>query len=144
MGVRLKNPNGPFPPQGYTFDDPHTAMHFDGDGVDLHSQSLRVAEHRRANPKVYNPDKPEHFDLTAIKQEIVVQVCARQPTHCEDDARPGQPYPAQPEPAQLEIVRHQGKVCKKCGSSEFTPIRCRTCGGARIKGYKCVSCGLEA
>lgn len=143
MGVRLKNPNGPFPPGGYSFSDPHTGMFFDGEGVDLHSQSLRVVEHRKANPKIYNPDKPEHFELARIQDEILIQVCARQPSWCIDDSFPDRPYPYTEPPAKKEVVRIQGRKCIRCGSGDFEPVRCKTCGGSRISGYRCLSCGLE-
>lgn len=143
MGVRLKNPNGSYPPGGFVFSDPHTAMQFTDEGADLHSQALKVAEHRRANPHIYKPTDTNKFDPEEIKKEIVIQVCARQPTYCEDEANPGQPYPLPPSKAQIEIVRHQGRVCVKCGSGDFTPVRCSPCGGNRISGWKCVQCGFQ-
>lgn len=143
MGVRLKNPNGPYPPQGYIFSDPHTAMQFTDEGIDLHSQALKVIEHRKANPNIYKESDAIRFDVEEVKKEIVIQVCSRQPSYCEDESRPGVPYPAPPEPAQHEIHRQQGKTCVKCGGSEFTAIMCRTCGGSRVQSYKCNKCGFD-
>jgi hypothetical protein len=143
MGVRLKKPNGEFPPGGSTFSDPHTGMLFPGDGVDLHTQSLKVADHRRANPRIYSPDKEIHFDHKAIQGEILIQMCARNPQWCEDDARPGEAYPFVPAEPSKEIVRKQGKKCVKCGGFDFEPVYCRSCGGRKIASYKCLTCGLD-
>ena len=143
MGVRLRNPNGSYPPQAFTFSDPHTAMRFDDEKADLQTQAERVRVHRQANPEIYKPENAIAFDLEAIKGEIVIQVCSRQPSYCEDEAKPGQPYPPTEKAAKPEPYRQQGKVCAKCGCGEFTPIYCRTCGGQRIQSYKCHACGFD-
>lgn len=143
MGVRLRNPNGAFPPGGFAFSDPHTAMQFPDDKADLHTIALQVSEHRKSNPNIYKPSDTIKFDVEAIKKEVLIQVCSRQPSFCEDEAAPGAPYPPPPQKPTLEIVRQQGRFCPKCQSSDFTPIRCSTCGGNRISGWKCVQCGYQ-
>lgn len=118
-------------------------MKFDDDKADLHTQALRVREHRQANPAIYKPENTIAFNVEAIKGEIVIQVCSRQPSYCEDDARPGQPYPPTEKPAKSEPYRQQGKTCGKCGGQDFTPIYCASCGGRRISSYKCNTCGYD-
>ncbi len=143
MGLRLRNPNGAFPAGGYTFSDPHTAMQFPDEKIDLHNQALKVIEHRKANPHIYKPEDTIKFDPGEVQKEILIQVCSRVPAVCEDESTPGAPYPPQPQKAQLEINRQQGRVCPRCKSDEFTPIRCSSCGGNRISGWKCVGCGYQ-
>lgn len=143
MGVRLKNPNSHFPPGGYTFDDPHTAMHFPGEGVDLHSQALKVIEHRKANPHIYKPEDTLQIDLEEVKRQIVIQVCARQPSYCVDEAHPDRPYPHVDPTPKKEVKTFQGKKCAKCGAGEFEPVYCRSCGGSRVQSWKCANCGFD-
>lgn len=145
MPVRLRNPNNGFPAGGFVFHDPHTGMKFDGDNVDLNHQAKLVAEHRKGNPRIYKPDEPKHFDHAAISQEIIVQLCANAPQYCEDEARPGEPYPfvpSEPPPDPANIVRIQGKKCPKCQGQDFEAQYCKTCAGRRITGHRCVACGL--
>ncbi len=141
MGVRLRNPNGPFPPQGFIFSDPHTAMQFMNEKADLNAQVIAIVEHRKANPNIYKPENTIAFDPESVKREILIQVCSRQPTFCEDEATPGAPYPPAPGKPEIEINRQQGRYCPKCKSADFSPVRCSSCGGNRISGWKCVQCG---
>lgn len=144
MPVRLKSPNSGYPKGGWRFSEPHTGKLFDGEFSDLNHLTKEVIVHRQGNPEIYKPEDTINFNPAAVLQEIVVQLCASQPTICEDDARPGLPYPAPPEPERVEVRQFPGKACPKCGSNDFTPIRCATCGGGRISGWKCVGCGLES
>lgn len=143
MPVRLKSPNAGYPPGEFSFSDPHTGMQFNDPAADLNHQVKLVIEHRKGNPKIYQPEKADNFDPKIVETEIIIQVCARNPSLCEDDAFPGQPYPRPPAPPEpTPVFRQAGKVCAKCGSQDFEVQYCKTCGGGKINGYKCLSCGL--
>lgn len=154
MAIQLINPNGPFPGcdhEGkrcaFYFSDPHTGMAFDNPGNDLNAQAKAVAEHRRGNTQIYPTDQPLHFNLESIKAEIVVQVCARHPSLCEDSATSLNPQPAAPLaplPQPNRFSKPGGGACPKCQSADaFEPVICHSCGGKRT-GWRCTKCGFES
>lgn len=146
MPIQLKNPNSGFPPDGFSFSDPHTAMKFDDEHADLNTQIARVIEHRKANPGIYPTHNIAAFHPASVAQEIIVQVCSRHPQLCEDSALVGtmkNPVISFA-PAQVPIVKTQrpnGQPCSKCNGDDFEPIYCKTCSGNRITGWRCKKCG---
>lgn len=152
MAIQLINPNAGFPGCdhegkrcGWYYEDTHTGMKFEGGTTDLNHQCKAVADHRRANPRVYPLDQPLHFDLDVIRHQIIVQACSLHPELCEDSAvsvNP-QPVPRLAPPAQPVggSGRPNGRPCAKCGANGFEPVICYGCG-AKVTGYKCTACGF--
>ena len=150
MPIQLKNPQAGFPPGGWAFHDPHTAMAFDDPLMDLNAVCAKVAQHRKANLKIYPPDQPLHFDIAAIRQEIIVQTCSRVPNLCEDSALSALPQPqaltavAPPPPQTVKKTpRPNGRPCERCGNDDFEEVLCSSCGNRKVNGYKCKKCGFQ-
>jgi hypothetical protein len=134
MSLQLKNATASqFPPSGWPFSDPKTGMKFNGWEGTPQMQAVKIAAHRRANPKFY-PDGAGQ-DSNAIIQELYQQKFSSAPWLFV-----GQPDkdPAQGQSQGATIII--GEKCS-CGSTEWIPEYCKTCSGRRVIGRKCASCG---
>jgi hypothetical protein len=141
MTLQIKSPNSHFPPGGFNFTDPRTGMKFEVPH-NLDNQAAAVIQHRMANPRVYPENEFVHFEPGAVKQEIVNQVCARNPNLCQDSAMANTPIPSQVN-VPMSGPKADNKPCV-CGSERFDYIFCKTCGGRpKINGYKCRKCGKQ-
>lgn len=132
--LRLKSPNGSFPPGGYEFTDPRTGMRFNGMEATLPQQELKIIQHRIANPKIYNPSDTNFFDRQEVRQEIFRQMHAKHPGLFVG-------YDGEIVRVQKFAIEPQPTAACSCGSTEFETQYCPTCSGRKITGYKCTKCG---
>lgn len=140
--LRLRHPNGPFPPKpGWHFKDERTGMEFDGMGANPDAQATAIIKHRVANRRLY--PEAQFFDRGSVKQEVYRQTYARNPELFVNDS-------PQPAPTASPVIHQSApapsvttsKACPKCGSLEAVAIMCATCGsGSKVTGYKCSKCG---
>ncbi len=140
MLVLKNSQQSQFPPfGGWSFVDGKTGQRFNGWEGDQFAIARKVIEHRKANPKIYEPGT--EGDVNSVVQQIFQQKHAQAPWlfRGNPDQGPGA-YPSQPA-ARETIVK--GAACS-CGCTEFIAEYCKTCSGARIVGRKCKSCGKAA
>ena len=133
MSLQLKNPNDQFPPGGFGFTDPKTGLRFNGYEGTVEMTANKVADHRRANPNLYDA---RQISIEGIKQEILAQKYAEMPwlfVGYKGHAPTMPSVRATPEMPDL------GRCI--CGCSEIEPIYCSVCSGRRITGFKCKACG---
>ena len=138
MTLSLKNPkSSQFPPSGWNFSDPKTGMSFNGYQGSPEMIAVKVAEHRRANPKFYPGNEGQN--VQNIVQEIYAAKHAKMPWlfRGEPDLNTAAAYPSQPDNAP---VAKTSAACS-CGATEVKPVYCPTCSGKRVTGYTCIGCG---
>ncbi len=139
MSLKLKNASASqFPENGWPFTDPRTGMKFPGWEGSPDMQSVKIAAHRAANPKLW--PNGEGQDRGGIIQELFAQKVRTHPYLFVGYPDKDPSYRSQPE-ARETIVK--GSACS-CGCTEFIAEYCRTCSGNRIVGRKCKSCGKAA
>lgn len=134
--LRLKNPNGGYPPGGWAFHDNRTGLNFDGMSATLEQQELKIIQHRRANPRVYPQSEGNWFERQSVRQEIFQQLHAKSPGLFVGFER-------QAITKTKFVIGSQPTTKCTCGESEATPVYCATCGGQKISGWKCVKCGKQ-
>lgn len=141
MTLSLKNPGASqFPPSGWPYRDPKTGMDFNGYQGSPQIIAVKIAEHRRANPKFYPGNEGQNVE--SIVQEIYAAKFAVAPWMFkgQPDRNPVYQSATQSQPSNERV---NGAACS-CGSTEYIPVYCPTCSGRRITGRKCASCGKSA
>ncbi len=137
MLVLKNSQQSQFPPfGGWSFVDGKTGQRFNGWEGDQFAIARKVIEHRKANPKIYEPGT--EGDVNSVVQQIFQQKHAQAPWLFRGE--PDQGSGAYPSATQTQEQTIRGERCT-CGSVEYEPVYCKTCSGKRIVGTKCKSCG---
>lgn len=127
--LRLKS-GVSFAPSGMAFVDKKTGFKVDAYERGIDGARDILIGHRRANPKVFNPEEFQHFSPTLVKQELLRHLHSKAP----------QLFKGEAVPVTTRTESGMPKQCT-CGGTEFNPHQCPTCDGHRIDGYSCVKCG---
>jgi hypothetical protein len=131
--------NGPAPPGGWPFTDPRTGQVFPGMNYSYQDLMYAIANHRRANPRIYPAHEPQYLDTDFISSEYDAWRCKSlgyDGSFCKD-------LSAQPSPIPTAVeIQQSGSSCPKCGETTATPKFCPTCSGHRLLGWICSKCGF--
>jgi len=138
MILKLKNPQGQFPPGGFPFTDSRTKMKWNGYEGTPAMTAAKVITHRRANPMLYPAGISEAFDLNSVVQEIFAQKFTTSPELFSGYGPPDAVV-------QVNMNAPTGPAVSastpcQCGSNQIVPVYCQTCSGNRVTGYRCAGC----